>query len=82
MSIDVERTSPRGLSIYASWCAWSLARAHARSGDRIASYLGRGDVFERAVAEFSAAYADVNERHYAALAAAAKDGRVTAIEGV
>ncbi|HEY5100643.1 MAG TPA: DUF2252 domain-containing protein [Gaiellaceae bacterium] len=84
MSIDLERISPRGLSTYATWCAWSLARAHARSGDRIAiaSYLGKGDVFERAVAEFSAAYADVNERHYAALATAAKEGRVTAIEGV
>jgi uncharacterized protein (DUF2252 family) len=84
MSIDVERILPRGLSTYAGWCAWSLARAHARSGDRIAiaTFLGKGDSFDRAVAEFSAAYADLNERDHAALAAAAKDGRVAAQEGV
>ena len=84
MSIDVERILPRGLGTYAGWCAWSLARAHARSGDRIAiaAYLGGGDVFDRAVAEFSAAYADQNERDHAALAAAVRDGRLTAVEGV
>jgi uncharacterized protein (DUF2252 family) len=84
MSIDVERMDARGLATYAGWCAWSLARAHARSGDRIAvaAYLGRGDVFDRAVAEFAAAYADQNERDHAALAAAARDGRLTATEGV
>jgi uncharacterized protein (DUF2252 family) len=84
MSIDVERIQPRGLSTYAHWCAWSLARAHARSGDRIAiaAYLGAGDRFDRAIAEFSVAYADLNDRDHAALAAAVSEGRVVAVEGV
>jgi uncharacterized protein (DUF2252 family) len=84
VSIDVERIVPRGLATYAGWCAWSLARAHARSGDRIAiaAYLGGGDAFDRAVAEFSAAYADLNERDHAALAAAVREGRLVAVEGV
>jgi uncharacterized protein (DUF2252 family) len=84
MSIDVEQIAPAGLSTYGHWCAWSLARAHARSGDRvaIASYLGGGDGFDRAIAEFSVAYADLNERDHAALVAAVKDGRVIATEGV
>ncbi|HLX18991.1 MAG TPA: DUF2252 domain-containing protein [Gaiellaceae bacterium] len=84
MSVDVERLRPRGLVTYGGWCAWSLARAHARSGDRVAisAYLGKGDVFDRAIADFSAAYADVNERHHAALRKAIDEGRVTAVEGV
>ena len=65
---------------YARICGWTLARAHARSGDRtaIAAYLGNGDGFDRALAEFAERYADQNERDYAALAAAASDGRITA----
>jgi hypothetical protein len=64
---------------YGELCGWTLARAHARSGDRIAiaAYLGRSDVFDHAIAEFAAAYADQNERDYHALAAAASSGRVT-----
>ena len=60
-------------------CACSLARAHARSGDRIAiaAYLGSSDAFDRAIAEFSEAYADQNERDYDALVQAEKDGRIT-----
>jgi hypothetical protein len=67
MSIDFETISPDGLSIYAHWCAWSLAQAHTRSGDRvaIAAYLGDGDRFDRALAEFAVAYAELNERDYA-----------------
>jgi uncharacterized protein (DUF2252 family) len=84
MSIDVERMDARGFATYAGWCAWSLARAHARSGDRvaIAAYLGGGNAFDSAVAEFASAYADLNERDHAALAAAVRAGRLTATEGV
>ncbi|HET8893092.1 MAG TPA: DUF2252 domain-containing protein [Gaiellaceae bacterium] len=84
MSVDLERISAGGLTTYASWCAWSLARAHARSGDRIAiaSYLGKSDSFDRSIAEFSAAYADLNDRDHAALAQAVDDKRVVALEGV
>jgi hypothetical protein len=72
------------MKLYARICAAALARAHARSGDRIAiaSYLGNGDTFDRAIADFSAAYADQNERDYEALAAAVKSGRVEAQSGL
>ena len=63
---------------------WTLARAHARSGDRIAiaSYLGNSDVFERAITKFAAAYADQNERDHQGLVDAVKSGRITAEPGV
>ena len=79
-SVDVTGFAPRGMRIYGEVCGWALARAHARSGDRIAiaSYLGRSDAFERAVTEFGALYADQNERDYAALAEAIDSGRVIA----
>ncbi len=66
LSIDVSRQSPSTMRIYAQVCGWILARAHARSGDRvaIASYLGRGDVFDVAMADFAEAYADQNERDF------------------
>ena len=75
---------PQGLQLYAYMCGWTIARAHARSGDRIAiaSYLGKGDVFERAIADFATAYADVNQRDYDAVVKAVCDGRITAEEGV
>jgi len=84
VSLDVETTLPKGLTLYAAACARTLARAHARSGDRvaIAAYLGSGDRFDRAVAGFAAAYADLNERDHGALVGAVKDGRVTALEAV
>ena len=65
-SAEVERMEPRALSIYASLCGEALARAHARSGDRIgiASYLGKGEAFDKAVARFAEAYADQNERDF------------------
>jgi uncharacterized protein (DUF2252 family) len=65
---------------FARVCGWTLARAHARSGDRaaIAGYLGRGDHFERAVSRFAEAYADRNERDHAAFAAAVRSGRIAA----
>ena len=65
-------------------CAEALARAHARSGDRIAiaSYLGNGPTFDRALAEFAATYADQNDRDYEALRQAAAAGRITVESGV
>jgi uncharacterized protein (DUF2252 family) len=75
---DVDRLQVRGAWLYARLCGATLARAHARWGDRIAiaAYLGRGDTFDRAIADFSAAYADQNERDYDAFAAAVRSGRM------
>jgi uncharacterized protein (DUF2252 family) len=83
-SFPIEVMIPHGLRIYAQACGSALARAHARSGDRIAiaSYLGTSKVFDRAIADFAAAYADQNQRDYEALAAAAAAGRITAEHGV
>jgi uncharacterized protein (DUF2252 family) len=83
-SAEVEQMVPRGLSAYGRLCAWTLARAHARSGDRvaIASYLGKGSSFDRAILEFSHAYAEQNERDYKALTAAAESRRITAEKGL
>jgi uncharacterized protein (DUF2252 family) len=83
-SVDVDTIKPEGLAKYAEACGWTLARAHARSGDRIAiaGYLGKSDRFERAVAGFAAAYADQNERDHQALVQAVADGRIAATEGV
>ncbi|HEY3952716.1 MAG TPA: DUF2252 domain-containing protein [Streptosporangiaceae bacterium] len=83
-SLNIEVMTPRSLRIYGELCGWTLARAHARSGDRIAiaAYLGRSDVFDRAIGEFAAAYADQNERDHQALADAAAQGRIIAERGV
>jgi uncharacterized protein (DUF2252 family) len=83
-SVDLDVILPRGLELYAQACGWTLARAHARSGDRIAigSYLGKTDVFDRALAEFASAYADLNERDFAALGDAARTGRIEVKEGL
>src|SRR5215213_1133181 len=77
-SAVVENMSPDELVLYARLCGWALARAHARSGDRlqIAAYLGKSERFDVAVADFAQAYADQNERDHAALLAAVKAGRV------
>lgn len=79
-SARIDLMAPRTLAVYARLCGGVLANAHARSGDRvaIASYLGGGDHFERAMVEFAARYADQNERDYAALRAAADRGRIRA----
>jgi uncharacterized protein (DUF2252 family) len=63
-SAEIEQMVPAGLAAYGRLCGWTLARAHARSGDRIAiaSYLGKGDAFDRAILEFSQSYAEQNER--------------------
>ena len=81
---DTRCMSSSTLDIYARLCGWTLARGHARSGDRIAiaAYLGGSDVFDRAIAKFAAAYADQNERDYQALVDAAKSGRITAEHGL
>jgi uncharacterized protein (DUF2252 family) len=83
-SVDLEAILPRGLELYARACGWTLARAHARSSDRIAiaAYLGKSDVFDRAVADFSIAYADQNEADYATLVQAVRDGRIQAGDAV
>jgi uncharacterized protein (DUF2252 family) len=83
-SIEIPLLRPEGLQMYGALCGWTLARAHARSGDRIAiaSYLGGSDVFDRAIARFAVAYADQNERDYHALVDAAKSGRITAEHGL
>ena len=81
-SPDTEGMTPADMTVYARLCAWTLARAHARSGDAsaIAGYLGSSDAFDRAIASFSEAYADQNERDHAALLEAIRSGRVEAHE--
>ena len=81
---EVELLLPPGAAFYARLCGATLARAHARWGDRIAiaAYLGKGDAFDQAIADFSVTYADQNERDYHAFAAAVEAGRITAVTGV
>ena len=83
-SAEVESLTPAALGFYARQCAWTLARAHARSGDPIAitAYLGKGDAFDEAIADFSERYADQNERDFEAFSDAVRTGRLEAIEGV
>jgi uncharacterized protein (DUF2252 family) len=84
LSIPIEQMIPSGMKVYARMCGWTLARAHARSGDRVAlaAYLGGSAKFDNAIADFAEAYADQNELDHAALQAAATDGRVTATTGI
>lgn len=83
-SAEIEAMDPHELDVYGRICAWTLARAHARSGDRvaIAGYLGGGPTFDRAIAEFAVAYADQNERDHQRLIDAIDSGRVEATPGV
>ena len=83
-SAVVEEMTPLGLTMYAGGCGWTLARAHARSGDpvAIAGYLGQGDTFDRSLLDFAVRYADQNERDYAEFAAAVRSGQLTATEGI
>ncbi|MFI2102730.1 DUF2252 domain-containing protein [Isoptericola sp. NPDC019693] len=80
--VDAEVMDAAGARAYGRLCGEALARAHARSGDRVAlaAYLGRGDAFDRAVADFAADYADQNERDYAAFLHAVASGRLAAAE--
>jgi uncharacterized protein (DUF2252 family) len=84
MSPDIEELSPKAMKLYAQLCGWTLARAHARSGDRfaIAAYLGKSDHFDQAVADFATAYAGQNDRDHAMLADAVATGRVWAQSGL
>jgi uncharacterized protein (DUF2252 family) len=83
-SAEIDGMAPEGFMAYGNLCAWTLARAHARSGDRIAiaAYLGETDGFDKAIAAFSEAYADQNERDYNALKAAVDSGRLVAETGL
>ena len=83
-SADLEIMLPPGMQAYGQMCGWTLARAHARSGDRIAigAYMGKKDTLDQAIADFSEAYADQNERDHQLLVEAVKSGRVKAEEGV
>jgi uncharacterized protein (DUF2252 family) len=82
-SADVSRMSARQLRSYASLCGWTLAHAHARSGDsiEISGYIGSGSVFPDALTAFAFAYADQNESDYKKFAKAIKTGRISAKEG-
>jgi hypothetical protein len=79
-SAPIEAMIPSGMAVYAGLCGWTLARAHARSGDRVAlaAYLGGSGTFDEAIAGFAETYADQNERDYAALQAAVKEGKAEA----
>jgi uncharacterized protein (DUF2252 family) len=83
-SADVESAIPFGLTYYAQICGWTLARAHARSGDpvAIAAYLGDSDAFDQSITDFSHRYADQNEKDYTEFVNAVKSGRLKAVEGV
>jgi len=83
-SFNVAGMPPDWLHLYGSYCGWTLARAHAKTGDRfaIAGYLGSSDVFDEAIADFAVSYADQNERDYAALLDAIKSGRVPCEAGL
>ena len=83
-SAEVESMTPVGLNFYAGICGWTLARAHARSGDpiAIAEYLGEDDQFDRSITDFSRRYADQNEQDYQAFATAIRSNRLAMLEGV
>jgi uncharacterized protein (DUF2252 family) len=83
-SVEAEALAPLGLTFYARTCGWTLARAHARSGDpvAVAGYLGDSDAFDTSITDFSERYADQNERDYQEFVNAVKSGRLEAREGV
>ncbi len=83
-SVAVETMMPLALTFYARTCGWTLARAHARSGDpvAIAEYLGQDDAFDQSITDFSERYADQNEQDYQQFVNAVRSGRLEAVEGV
>jgi hypothetical protein len=83
-SADVPGMTPTGMGLWGEMCGWTLARAHARTGDRlsIASYLGKSDGFDRAIAEFAAAYAEQTHRDYLSLQKAVAKKRLSARIGL
>jgi uncharacterized protein (DUF2252 family) len=84
LSVPIEQMIPSGMKVYARMCGWTLARAHARSGDRVAlaAYLGGSAKFDNAIADFAETYADQNERDHATLQAAVDAGKVRATTGL
>jgi hypothetical protein len=80
IKFDVEAFKPSKMLLFADWCGWSLARAHARSGASaaISGYLGSGEVFDRSIAAFAVAYADQCARDYERVAKAVRDGKLKA----
>jgi hypothetical protein len=83
-SVETGEMKPRTMMAYGRMCGWTLARAHARTGDRIAiaSYLGKSGAFDLAVADFAENYANQTESDHAALAQAVSSGRVEALAGL
>ena len=83
-SAEIESIAPVDLRFYAGFCGWTLARAHARSGDpiAIAAYLGKRDNLDQSITDFAKRYADQNEQDYQAFANAIRSGRLQALEGV
>ena len=83
-SAVIEAMAPLTLSYYARICGWTLARAHARSGDpvAIAAYLGGSDAFDKSIGEFSQRYADQSDRDYTEFVNAIRSGRLEATEGI
>ena len=83
-SVVVENMPPANLAFYAQQCGWTLARAHARSGDpvAIAAYLGKGDGFDRSITDFAERYADQNDKDFQAFVDAVHSGRLEAVEGI
>jgi uncharacterized protein (DUF2252 family) len=83
-SVEIGDLNPPSLAAYGRMCGWTLARGHARTGDRLAlaAYLGKSEAFDRAVADFAEVYADQNERDHAALTEAVSSGRVEALAGL
>jgi uncharacterized protein (DUF2252 family) len=83
-SAVVETMIPLALSFYAGICGWTMARAHAKSGDAVAlaAYLGKSDKFDRSIADFAERYADQNDRDYQAFEKSVRSGKLEAIEGV
>jgi uncharacterized protein (DUF2252 family) len=83
-SAEIERMTPTTMGLYARLCGWTLARAHARSGDRIAiaAYLGKGEAFDRAITEFAEAYADQNDQDFKEFTQAISKKRLDAVTGL
>jgi Uncharacterized protein conserved in bacteria (DUF2252) len=83
-SAEVETMVPKGMRAYGELCGWTLARAHARTGDRIAiaAYLGSGPAFDEAICDFAGVYADRNERDHRLLVDAIASGRISAESGL
>lgn len=83
-SVEIDKLRPAGMTFYARICGWTLARAHARSGDpvAIAEYLGDSDTFDKSITDLSERYPDQNERDYSEFVKAVRSGRLVAVEGV